>query len=65
MKIKYQKYIKVTDDYNDELKLVSNSKKEKNKDKLTEEEEVFTVEDNVIQFADENYMHLWMQSAKD
>ncbi len=50
---KISKYIKVTDDYNDELKLVSNSKKEKNKDKLTEEEEVFTVEDNVIQFADE------------
>lgn len=50
---KISKYIKVTDDYSDELKLVANSKKERNKDKLTEEEEVFTVEDNIIQFADE------------
>lgn len=50
---KISKYIKVTDDYSDELKLVGASKKEKNKDKITEEEEVFTVEDNVIQFADE------------
>jgi len=50
---KISKYIKVTEEYNDELKLVANSKKEKNKDKLTEEEEVFTVENNVIQFADE------------
>lgn len=50
---KISKYIKVTEEYNDELKLVANSKKEKNKDKVTEEEEVFAVEDNVIQFADE------------
>jgi len=47
------KYIKVTDSYEEELKLISSNKKQENAGAKTEEEEIFTVEDNIIQFADE------------
>jgi len=46
------KYIKVTETYEEELKLISSNKKEENLGDKTEEEEIFTVKDNVIQFAD-------------
>lgn len=47
------KYIKVTEEYEEELKEVSGIKKEAFKGAVTEDEEVFSVEDNIIQFADE------------
>ncbi|MGN1029714.1 MAG: WG repeat-containing protein [Bacilli bacterium] len=47
------KYIKVTEEYEAELKLVGAAKKEAYIEAETEDEEVFSVEDNIIQFADE------------
>lgn len=47
------KYIKVTEEYEEELKIVGKIKKEAFKEVTTEDEEVFSVEDNIIQFADE------------